>query len=427
MNNTRRFVVSASAKFRSLSTLVREGGIGAVAARIRHGKRIDVTSGGEIYDYSPIPFREVNDVAPNTINWAVTPFREGSGGHINLFRFISLLSKRGYESRIVIDAGPWFGTVEVVRDLLDHYFDPLNAKVYVGAAGVPPAFASVATGWEQAYFVRRCLPSKRNFYFVQDFEPWFYAHGSKYVFAEATYRFGFVGITAGSWLSEKLRSEYKMEAYPIGFSYDKRLYTYPLSKEKATRRPRVFFYARPSTERRAFDLGMLALNRLCGLMPEVEVVLAGWDLSKYVIPFRHVSLGILSADELPAVYRSCSIALVLSMTNLSLLPLEIMACGTPVVSNSGPMTEWLLTASNSRLVNPHIDELAMAMRELLSDPAAYDRLRTAGLDFAQRTSWEEEADEMGRIFARYGCAPDGGGQGTSMNSSDSNLSILSEA
>ena len=374
MKHPKTFLGSASTKFKRISTLIREGGMSAVVTRIRHGKRIDVISEGAIYDYSPASFREINDVAPNTINWAVTPFREGSGGHINLFRFISLLAKRGYESRIVIDAGPWFGTVEEVRDLLDRYFEPLHAKVYVGAGGVPPAFASVATGWEQAYFVRRCLPGKRSFYFVQDFEPWFYAHGSKYVLAEATYRFGFVGITAGSWLSRKLRSEYEMEAYPVGFSYDKRSYTCSPFKDKG-QRSRIFFYARPSTERRAFDLGMLALNKLCLWMPEVEVVLAGWDLSNHVIPFRHVSLGILPTDALPEVYRSCSIALVLSMTNLSLLPLEIMACGTPVVSNSGPMTEWLLSASNSRLVNPHIDEIAMAMRELLTDPAAYDRLQ----------------------------------------------------
>ena len=36
-----------------------------------------------------------------------------------------------------------------------------------------------------------------RFYLVQDFEPSFYAAGSEALMAEATYRFGFHGVTAG--------------------------------------------------------------------------------------------------------------------------------------------------------------------------------------------------------------------------------------
>ena len=52
-------------------------------------------------------------------------------------------------------------------------------------------------------------------YFVQDFEPSFFAPGSEWGFAEDTYRFGFHGITAGHWLADKLRNDYGMPTDPI--------------------------------------------------------------------------------------------------------------------------------------------------------------------------------------------------------------------
>lgn len=50
-----------------------------------------------------------------------------------------------------------------------------------------------------------------------------------------------------------------MKADSFSFSYDKGLYTV---KQKQDKIKRVFFYARPVTPRRDFELGLLALNEL---------------------------------------------------------------------------------------------------------------------------------------------------------------------
>lgn len=95
-------------------------------------------------------------------------------------------------------------------------------------------------------------------YFVQDFEPEFSQKSSSYFFAENTYKFGFVGITAGSWLSKKLSKDYKMECYDYGFSYDKKNYTSLYLKNDGI--IRIGLYARYHTPRRLFELYVLALN-----------------------------------------------------------------------------------------------------------------------------------------------------------------------
>ncbi len=386
--------------------MLRKEGAAEVVSRIRRGKRRNIVDQfGLVSQAEPARSAQDGEAPPNTINWVITPFSAGVGGHINSMRFIAMLAARGYRMCIVVDAGSWMGTSQEVSEKLQATFGPVDAQVVLGTKNAPASYAAVATGWEQAYAVRNSMVARERFYFVQDFEPWFYAHGSEYQFAEDTYSFGFTGLTAGSWLASKLRDEYGMNCHSVGFSYDKKLY-------KAGPHPghsghRVFFYARPSTERRGFELGLLALDRLCRAVPGVTVVFAGADVSRYAIPFAHESLGSVSVDRLPAIYRSCDLALVISMTNLSLLPLELMACGVPVVSNTGAWAEWLLNEQNAALAEPNVVALADAMVALLADESERQRLAAAGMAFAITTSWEREGDAMASALASRGCVPAG--------------------
>ena len=99
-----------------------------------------------------------------------------------------------------------------------------NVELYPTTDKMTYAHGIVATNWETAYFVRRFDNVVSKFYFVQDFEPYFYAKGSEYEFAENTYKFGFRGLTAGEWLKDICINQYHMVADSFGFSYDKDLY-----------------------------------------------------------------------------------------------------------------------------------------------------------------------------------------------------------
>ncbi len=333
---------------------------------------------------------EIGQLAPQrTLNWVVPYFEVGSGGHLNIFRMIWHLERAGYRCRIVIVGATRFPSGEVARDAIRKHFVPLEAEVGIGEAALLPAEFTVATSWETAYVVRRFRATQHKLYFIQDIEPYFYPRGSEYVFAEDTYRFGFVGITAGAWIAETVRRDYGMVAYPFSFSYDKDRYS------PGTRRPgprRVFFYARSVTPRRGFELGLLALGRVHDALPDVEFVLAGWDASEYHIPFTHLNAGVVALDELPDLYCQCDVALVLSFSNLSLLPLELMACGCPVVSNRGPNVEWLLKDGlNAVLADPTVPALAAALVGLLEDKALHREIVERGLAFARATDWAREA------------------------------------
>ena len=334
-----------------------------------------------------------------TINWFIPPFGKGSGGHLNIFRFISNLEKKGYECRIVIAGAPQPVSASQAQREINEWFFPLKANVYLESESLPAAYYSVATEWRTAYWVKNFSATVHRCYFVQDFEPWFFPIGSEYIFAEQTYRFGFVGITAGNWLKDKLALEYGMETYAVGFSYDKNLYNLRKAKKNGSKlERRILFYARPPTPRRAFELGLLVLHEVSKRLSDVQAVFAGWDVSDYEIPFPHRNAGLLDLSSLPALYAECDVALVISLTNLSLLPLELMACGVPVVSNRAPCTEWLLNNQNAHLADPTVDGLAQAICEVLEQSDLAKRLSLGGIKAANQTDWEVEAERFSKIL-----------------------------
>lgn len=330
--------------------------------------------------------------AEKLINWFIPPFGFGSGGHTTIFRTIKFLEGQGFRCNVVIVGEPLPTSAAAAKKQINEWFFPIQAEVYLDLSQVPPSKIAMATSWQTAYFVNSFSGATHKCYFVQDFEPWFYAMGSEYVWAEETYRLGFKAITAGDWLRNIMSEQYGMEAISFGFSYEKELYK-PVPKTTNSCR-NVFFYARPPTQRRGFELGMLILQEVTNRIPDVGVVFAGWDISGYDVPFRHKNAGTVSREELPSLFCECDVALVLSLTNLSLLPLELMACGVPVVSNKSPCVEWMLNDDNSCLAQPTVGAMADAICSLLNSKDNRDKLAHNGLDFASGTDWDAELSKV---------------------------------
>lgn len=330
---------------------------------------------------------------PYTINWVMSPPGPSGGGHQNIFRFISYLEKQGYTNRVYLYSTFDFPTIETVRQNLSKSYEKTSASIEWLKGPMAPADAIFATGWETAYPVFNDPSPARRFYFVQDFEPYFYPVGSDYVLAENTYRFGFYGITAGGWLSKKLSNDYGMQCGHYDFGANTELYRYTNDQK----RKEIFFYARPVTTRRGFELGVLALEKFHEQRPDYTITLAGWDVSDYDIPFPYNNLKALSLDELSDVYNRSAAALVVSLTNMSLMPLELLATGTIPVVNNG---------ENNRLVsdNPYIkyadaspDALAQALIDIVDreDLPAYAKEASQSVG---ALSWDKSGAVMESIL-----------------------------
>jgi O-antigen biosynthesis protein len=338
---------------------------------------------------------------PVDIAWVMSTPGQGSGGHQNLFRFIRFAEQAGHRCTIYLyDAVDGTLSLSDVRAMIrgsSGYAD-VAAQIlpYQAESGVhASAQAIVATGWETAYPVFRDASRARRFYFVQDFEPSFYALGSQSILAENTYRFGFHGITAGGWLSHKLSTEFGMEADSFDFAVDKEHY----SVTNRERRNEIFFYARPVTARRAFEFGVLALADFARMRPDVTINMAGWDVSNWDLPFAFRNQAMLDVSELNGLYNRCAAGLVLSLSNMSLLPLELMSSGVAPVVNDGP---------NNRMVsdNPFIEyvpssPMAIARRlvEVIDRPDQAERALAMAASVAD-VNWSDSGRQFLDAFER---------------------------
>jgi len=324
--------------------------------------------------------------------WFIPDFGIGSGGHLNIFRMIFNLEKLGMKSDIVICGYSQWVNEFIAKQTIDNNFFQLSSRIYFvnnesDIKKLDKYHVGMATSWQTAYYVNNFSNCINKFYFVQDFEPFFYPRGSSFVFAENTYKFGFSGISAGSWISTKLTTEYGMECTPFSFSYDKELY---LKHKKRDDKKRVFFYARPPTDRRGFELGLFALNELYKKDAKVEFVLAGWDTSEYKIPFPHLNAGVLSISELSDLYSQCNVALVLSFTNLSLLPLEILASGCEVLLNDGDNNTWLDPHKKLfNYVSGNVTDIVNGLLDILDGTIEKDQNYIN--NFLENSSWGKEA------------------------------------
>ena len=80
----------------------------------------------------------------------------------------------------------------------------------------------------------------------------------------------------------------------------------------------------------------------------------------------------------------------LSLTNYSLIPNEMMACGLPVVELSGRASESVYGDGGAVITLADADprDIAKRLAGLLDDDALRERRSRAGLDFVRSRTWE---------------------------------------
>jgi hypothetical protein len=250
--------------------------------------------------------------------------------------------------------------------------------------GVEDAHALFATSWETAYPLLSSAARGARFYLVQDLEHLFYPAGSEALLAEATYGFGFHGITAGPWLAQRLREDYGMQADHFELGCDLACYR----SDPAAVRTGVCLYARPSTPRRAFELAVAALDLFSERCPEVDIHIYGERVG--TLPFAAVDHGLMSPVELNQLYNGCIAGLSLSATNTSLVPYEMLATGCIPVVNDAEHNRLVLDNEAVTYAAATPFELANALARLVRRPPAQRAAASAAAAASvEDRSWEQ--------------------------------------
>jgi len=151
-------------------------------------------------------------------------------------------------------------------------------------------------------------------------------------------------------------------------------------------------------------------NLLCqDQFPVPDLIIAGeegwkfdriyrfWLKSPYADRIRFINN--LNHKNLPALYNLAKILVYPSFyEGFGFPPIEAAACSTPVIVGHGSSLPEVIKKSGI-LINPfNINELAWAIKKLLSDQEFYDKLKNKGLKNTKRFTWNKTIKQLIACF-----------------------------
>ena len=268
------------------------------------------------------------------------PFRRGSGGHNTLLQILTRLERRGHVCSVWVHdvmrmhQSEWPG---VLRWNLREFFAPIAAPVYKGfdawqgadvvdrdrlADGVPGAAARPVPRAR----LRRQRPRARVLRRPR----------SSASLAEDTYRQGLHCIAASPWLRDLLVERYGASA--DAFEPGRRARHLPAAADRAPRGHRHLLRApRDAAARRPDRRWRRCASCTSAGRTRGSSCSAIRTPLETAFPYEH--LGVLQPEQLSWLYSQATVGLCLSMTNFSLMPKEMLACGLPCVELAGVSAE----------------------------------------------------------------------------------------
>ena len=340
------------------------------------------------------------DPASLELHWILPDAATASGGgHMTIFRHVRFLERQGHRQTLWLRP-PWFHDtpVEAMETIRTHYqalgdavrvqFLPDDVREISGDAVIATDFWTVYPVLAMNRFRERC-------YLVQDYEADFHPRGAIYHLARNSYGFGLRTLCAGSWLFRRMTEEFGAWARQWDLAYDSSFYfrrgeTDPARGIAVPDEPSIAFYHRPSTPRRAVELGLTALRMLHSRSVRFHVHFFGEPLASSP-PYAHTDHGTLDASRLGDLYRACDLGMVFSATNYSLIPLEMMACGLPVLELDSECTRAVFPPGALFLAKPDPEIIAEVLGEaLVSEERRREVVRKA-FAFTADLDWERSS------------------------------------
>lgn len=309
--------------------------------------------------------------------WLVPDLIEGSGGHRTILDHARYMSECGWQIVIYLESVTQQKS-ETAAELVKRLFGYEFEQVHIGWDQIEKADAYFATIWYSAQVVNALPEPAAKYYFVQDYEAYFYPVNDTFLMAENSYRYGLNIISIGNWLSHRMRLIHQVEARPFLFSADINTYK-PLA---LPREDAVCFVFQPEKPRRCAEIGLRALEIVKHFRPQTKIYLYGSN-SKKSIPFECEHLGLISISQCNELYNKSAVGLCISATNPSRVPFEMMAAGLPVVDIWQENNLFDFPDSAMELCAPEPESIAKGIISLLDDEQRRKDMSESGIAYMQ--------------------------------------------
>ncbi len=347
---------------------------------------------------------KIRNIAPSSVKriaFIVNGMIPYAGGPTTILRAGTHLQKNGYE--VFYLNYSYQSPQEAAKNAAFNLPDYQGSFLDCDSCGRDDFDVVIATAWDSFYRLGRF--SGYKMYFVQDYEPYLAFGYEQSLMAKATYEAGAHIVSLGSWNIEEIKKNCRTDSVldSVSFPYDPSEYSvnslrdYRAYKDKKTVKIAVFLKEEGKRIPRILQIVLLKTKDLMkkrGI--DLDVVFFG--NRKNYKPMLGRNLGRLTTEELRKLYLDSDFGMCASMTNISLVPFQMIAMGLPLIEfENGSFTDFL--PKEAAILT---DYRGRTLFDLLSDhldhPEKIESMMKTAYSSVSELSWERTGDEFLRII-----------------------------
>ncbi len=333
-----------------------------------------------------------------------------TGGTRVIFNIINGLIDRGHEVVVssVYGDHSWFplrAKVKYVPQRINYGRNSSLLGIFSLAKIMEEADVSVATFSLTAYPVHWNGKGKK-FYHVQHYEPYFFDSLVKLPLRpliKHTYKLPLNIISSSTWVRNMIKEKIKRDSAVITAAIDTNIFRVKekidkiFEKEKGIKR--VVALGKAKRWKGLLDL-FEAMSIINKKRKDVELVLYGVEDLKLKSPVKYKFMKNIDDGSLVDLYNSADVVVNPSWyESFPLLPLEAMACGTPIVTTRYGTEDYAFNEENSLVVPPRRpDKLAEAILRVINDKYIREKIIKNGLKTAKEFNWKKTVNNFEKAF-----------------------------
>lgn len=352
-------------------------------------------------------FSKISKKAPEKLENVifVTPFMTlHSGGLTSTLRIAKKLSDAGVNVVLTCPSSDDCGTMmRNAKTNLESY----DAKYIIWNEATHNEYDFVIAVEDIMVYYARKLKGYL-IYFVQDYEPYFCPVGDRYFLSKKAYELGEDIISLGNWNIEEIKKNCKHNAelgtmYSIEFPFESQEYPY-VQRQFAEYRDKKEINIAVYIKRESKRLPGIVMSMLAHTSQEFakhgeHLHIYYFGLHKVEKPMVGTNLGRISKKEIQKLYAKCDFGLVASMTNISLVPYEMISSGLPVIEfKDGSYTSFLGEDTAILLNTFDYEELVNKIRFYINNPEELAEITYKATRKVSGLSWDNTGNQFYEIL-----------------------------
>ena len=347
-----------------------------------------------ISNYNVDVIQNEKPVATKKILFVVERMAKYSGGQTSLLRLGTELAKLGHDVGYTVYKPQ---SQSDMKECASSNLAGFLGMMYTNKE-LPNLKADIviASSWDTVAFVKK-LPGYKM-YFIQDYEPYFFSFGELFLMAEKTYEQGLHMVSLGAWNKEMIEKNCQpvSPVDAVDFPYESR--EYPYYKKKVItvavylkyygkRLPNIIQYMLKQVKDKFLKDGI-----------KLRILYYGEDKS-----FRTEAgenLGMLNKKELLTLYRRADFGMVASMSNVSLVPYEMLATGLPVIEFEDGTFPYFFPEGSAILTSLDPEDLYRKMKRSIKNTEELKKRDETAREYLDTLSWAKTARQFNDIIQR---------------------------